>query len=57
MRSLKSIGAANKQTGRRKGLMTPKQLKQLEQVYRKKFGDKKGLPATWQVMVMILEKK
>lgn len=57
MRSLKAIGAANKRADRRKGLMTRRQLQSIEQQYRRRFADKKGLPATWQVMYMMLGKR
>jgi malonyl-CoA O-methyltransferase len=64
MRSLKAIGATAKQGASRKGLMTPSQLKALEQGYRERFAGKakgkakkSGLPATWQVLYMLLERQ
>jgi len=65
MRSLKAIGASTKQGVTRKGLMTPSRLKKLEEAYRERFAPKKGknkaknneLPATWQVLYMLLEKQ
>jgi malonyl-CoA O-methyltransferase len=57
MRSIKSIGATNKDTTRSKGLMTPKKLKTLEHTYRKKFATQEGLPATWNVIYLLLEKR
>ena len=57
MRTLKAIGATVKQQGAaKKGLMTPRKLKQLEQEYRNRFAHEDGLPATWHVMYMQLEK-
>lgn len=56
MQGLKSIGASTKEGTIRKGMMTPRQLKALEQNYRSRFAHVDGLPATWQVMVLLLEK-
>jgi hypothetical protein len=56
MRSLKAIGAGNKQERRRKGLMTPQRLARLERAYARNFGTPHGLPATWRVYYMVLEK-
>jgi len=57
MRALKAIGATNKQTNRKKGLMTPEQLEKLEKLYKKRFSTKKGLPATWKLLYLMMEKK
>jgi malonyl-CoA O-methyltransferase len=57
MRGLKAIGASTKQQGQpRQGLMTPRQLSQLEQAYRSRFVHVDGLPASWQVMILLLER-
>ena len=56
MRSLKAIGASTTQGAKKHGLMTPRQLKRLNQVYQEKFGKKNSLPATWQVLYMMLER-
>jgi malonyl-CoA O-methyltransferase len=56
MRSLKAIGATTTQEARKGGLMTPRQLGRIESHYRQHFGKKKGLPATWQVLYMLLER-
>lgn len=57
MRGIKAIGAGNKQTARSKGLTTPGKLKKLEARYREHFGHKKkGLPATWNAITLLLEK-
>jgi len=56
MRSLKSIGAGNKLSARRKGMMTPRQMEMLEQHYLTNFSGKKGLPVSWQVMFLVLGK-
>ena len=53
MRHLKAIGARNKMSNRRKGLMTAKQLQLVEDYYHKNFGNQKGLPVSWQVMYLI----
>jgi len=57
MKNLKAIGAGNKLSGRVRGLMTPRKLAALEEHYHKQFGTRKGLPATWQVLWMVLEKR
>lgn len=56
MRELKAIGASTKQSGQRKGLMTPKQLERLEASYRFHYAHEDGIPVTWQVMIAVLEK-
>ncbi|MEK6746950.1 MAG: methyltransferase domain-containing protein [Pseudomonadota bacterium] len=53
MRSVKNIGASNKLTGRRKGLMTPAQLKKLEKAYKLKDGK---YPLKWNVLTMVIGK-
>ncbi len=57
MRALQSIGASHKQAGRRKGLMTLRQLASVERAYAKQFGNAQGLPATWQVLYLVVQKK
>lgn len=56
MRALQDIGATNKQASRRKGLMTPKQFAAVERAYDTKFRQPEGLPATWQILYMVLQK-
>jgi len=56
MRSLQNIGANNKDENRHRGLMTPKQFKLLGQSYDQ-YKTQKGLPATWEVLFMVLRKK
>ncbi len=53
MRSIKNIGARNKLINRRKGLMTPAQLKALEDAYKTENGK---YPATWNVLTMVIGK-
>lgn len=53
MRSLQAIGATNKSSQRRRGLMTPRQFARLEQTYPY---TPKGYPATWQVLYLLLRK-
>jgi len=55
MQALKSIGAGNKRTNRRRGLMTSRQFARLEQEYQK-FSTPQGLPATWQALYLVLRK-
>ena len=56
MRSLKSIGASTKQRGARKGLMTPGQLRAVERAYTAQYEHADGLPASWHVLTLLLEK-
>lgn len=56
MRSLQAIGATNKHVARSKGLMTPAKFTALEKAYRT-FAQKEGLPATWQVLTLVLRKE
>lgn len=56
MRALQSIGATNKASVRRKGLMTPRQFSRLESFYRQRFGRSAGLPVTWQALYLVLKK-
>jgi malonyl-CoA O-methyltransferase len=54
MHHLKAIGAVNKHSQRRQGLLTPRQLKRVEQAYTR---DASGaFPASWQVLYMVLHK-
>lgn len=53
MRSIKAIGASNKLTNRRKGLMTPAQLKKLEKTYKTEDGK---YPVSWNVLTMVIGK-
>lgn len=57
MRALKAIGANNKHAGRGKGMMTPAKLARLEQTYIMRYAGKKGLPASWQVLLLVLKKE
>lgn len=53
MRSIKNIGASNKLISRRKGLMTPAQLKKLEKSYKLENGK---YPVSWNVLTMVIGK-
>ncbi len=53
MLSIKNIGASNKLTGRRKGLMTARQLAKVAQAYKTENGK---YPASWKVLTMVLGK-
>jgi malonyl-CoA O-methyltransferase len=56
MRSLQFIGATHKDANRSRGLMTLKQLASVERNYEKRFGTPDGLPATWQLLCLVLQK-
>ncbi len=53
MRSIKNIGASNKLSSRRKGLMTPSQLVKVEKAYKTENGK---ISASWNVLTMIIGK-
>jgi malonyl-CoA O-methyltransferase len=57
MRSLQFIGATHKDASRSKGLMTLKQLAGVERAYEKRFSTPEGLPATWQLLCLVLQKQ
>ena len=56
MRSLQNIGATNKHIHRRRGLMTSRQFARLEEAYRKNHMTVRGLPATWNILFVVLRK-
>ncbi len=56
MRSLQFIGATYKDAARSRGMMTLKQLAGVERTYEKRFGTEQGLPATWQLLCLVLQK-
>lgn len=51
MLSIKNIGAGNKLSNRRKGLMTPSQLAKMQSAYKMKNGK---FPASWRVLTMVI---
>lgn len=53
MRSIKHIGASNKLSGRRKGLMTPSQLAKIQNAYKPIDGQ---FQAHWSVLIMVIGK-
>lgn len=53
MRSIKNIGASNKISGRNKGMMTPSQLKKVEQAYKTRDGK---FIVTWNVLTIVIAK-
>ncbi len=55
MRALKDIGATNKHCTRKRGLMTPKQFSTVERAYER-FRKPGGLPATWQVLYLVVRR-
>lgn len=54
MRRLKAIGARNKDTARRRGVMTPRQLARAEAHYREHFASEAGLRVTWEIVYGVL---
>lgn len=56
MQSIRAIGAANKQAGRKRGMMTPSQLTKLEEAYRNAFAIGGQLPLSWQLVYFVLKK-
>ncbi len=56
MRALQAIGATNKQAARKRGLMTPRQFARLEQCYARQFATPRGLPVSWHVLYLVLQK-
>lgn len=57
MRRLQAIGATNHHARRRKGLMTSRQFAALEQAYRCHYASSRGLPATWQVLMLAVRRR
>lgn len=55
MRALQAIGASHKAAERRRSLMTPRQFARMECAYEK-HRVPQGLPATWQVLYVVLQK-
>lgn len=53
MRSIKNIGASNKLSGRRKGMMTASQLEKVQKTHRREKGK---YPANWNVLTMVIGK-
>lgn len=53
IQKLKAVGASNKVTGRRKGLMTRSQIEKLDAYYRKHYASEKGLRVTWEVLYAV----
>jgi malonyl-CoA O-methyltransferase len=56
MRNLKAIGARNKLSARRKGMMTAGQMQRVEEYYRQHFAMEEGLPVTWKIIYATLRK-
>jgi malonyl-CoA O-methyltransferase len=56
MRAIKAIGASHKASSRKRGMMTPRQMKTLEAHYRAQYGNRQGLPLSWQLLYMVLRK-
>lgn len=57
MRALQRIGATNHRAARRRGLMTSRQFAALEQAYRAGFLEARGLPATWDILYLVLQRE
>lgn len=54
VQNLKAIGASNKLTGRRKGLLTKRALQRAEHFYREQFANAAGFPVTWEVLYQVI---
>lgn len=52
MRAIKSIGASNKHVQRPRGLLTPRRLERAARAYP--GGGRKGVPASWHVVTLLL---
>lgn len=50
---LKTIGATNKHDQRRRGLLTPRYWRRLEEIYAQDYATPEGLPATWEVVRLV----
>lgn len=53
---LKALGARNKTTYQRRSLMTPRQLKTVEQYYASHFGTPEGLTVSWKLVYALGQK-
>ncbi|MDX1975536.1 MAG: methyltransferase domain-containing protein [Rickettsiales bacterium] len=56
MHALKAIGASNKLTGRKRGLTTQTYMKRLQAAYVSAHATPQGLPASWDVLYLVLHK-
>jgi len=54
--SLRKMGAVNKHPERRRTTLTKGQWQKAERIYREKFASEYGLPASWDVYYLIVEK-
>lgn len=54
-RELKGIGAANRHAARSRGMMSPRQWRQMEAEYTELFERNGMLPATWEVLTLTLK--
>ena len=55
MKSIKIIGARMKSRVGKTGLMTPRQLKRVQEAYEA-YASEQGLPATWRVLQLVMQK-
>lgn len=56
MRSIRAVGASNKDIARRKGLASRAYFAKVEEAYRTRFGGAQGISATWEVVMLAGEK-
>lgn len=56
MREIRAIGASNRQEGRRKGFTGRGRFKAMEAFYTDKHETQRGIPASWEVLYLLLHK-
>lgn len=56
MQRLKNMGARNKLANQRKSLMTPSQMRKVEEYYQNHFSTSKGIKATWKILYFVARK-
>lgn len=57
LRNLKRIGAQNSSTRRPQGLASRRVMQLMFEYYQSEFGDRRGIPATYQVIYLLARKK
>jgi malonyl-CoA O-methyltransferase len=56
MKSIKAIGARMKSRMPGVGMMTPRQLQRVQAAYEASYATDKGLPATWRILRLVMQK-
>lgn len=57
MAEIRAIGASNKLESRRKSLTGRKRFQQMEEIYKEAYETERGIPASWEVLYILLRKK